>query len=225
MSVPSHGVNCRTRTFPTKCKGCGDKVYYFACSCGSKVFFDELGWPWNEHCCDFSKSDHDWARSRHRRKDGAGGVQVHLSSGVIATRPPDDPGEGWNIDPSVVIEEERRAESRWRNPIEAVPPGAEWSLEITGVVTEISSQVDVYQSLRMSRTAINKAFLGPLGDGMWGRVTIHVFEDVIYSYTAWVPAASLSGDASRGLAVSATLERVDVAAKAREWVCTWFVFE
>ena len=43
MSVPRHGVDCRTRTFPTKCKDCGDEVFYFSCTCGSKVFFEELG--------------------------------------------------------------------------------------------------------------------------------------------------------------------------------------
>ena len=157
------------------------------CSCGSKVFFDELGWPCNEHCCEFSKSDREWAGSRPRQKDGAGGVQVGLSPGVTATRPPDAPGQGWNIDPVVATEEKRRAKSRRRNPIEAVPPGAEWSLEITGVVTELLPRVDVYHSLKLSRTAINRAFLGVLGDGMWGQVTIHVLEDVTYSYTAWVP--------------------------------------
>ena len=225
MSVPTHGIGCRTRTFPTKCKKCGDKVYYFACGCGSKVFFDELGWPWNEHCCEFSKSDRDWASSRPRRKDGAGGVQVELSPGVTATRPSHAPGEGWNIDQAVAREEERRAKSRRRNPIEAVPPGADWEVQITGVMTEISPHVDVYQFLKISPTAINKGFLGPLGGGMWGRVTFHVLEDVIYSYTTWVPTGSLSADARRGLAASATLERVDVADKAREWVCTRFLVE
>ena len=225
MSVPTHGIGCRTRTFPTKCKNCGDKVFYFACSCGSKVFFDELGWPWNEHDCDFSKSDREWAQSRPRKKDGAGGVQVKLLPGVTATRPPDPPGEGWNIDPGVKDEEARRARSRQRNPIEAVPPGAERTVEITGVVTELAIPVDVYRSLKISRTAIGKGFLGALGDGEWGRVTIHVLEDVIYSYKAWVPATLLAGDSRRGIAVSASLERVDVAEKAREWMCTWFQIE
>ncbi len=225
MGVPTHGLDCQTRTFPTYCKKCGDKVFYFSCSCGSKAFFDDLGWPWLEHCCEFSKSDWEWATSRPRKKDGAGGVRVQLSSGVTATRPPDSPDEGWKIDPSVAVEAKRRERSRRENPIEAVPPGAERRVEITGVVTELTSQVDVYRSLRISPTAINKGFLGVLGSGEWGRVTVHVLEDVIYSYTAWVPAVLLKGDVRRGVAVSALLHRLDVAGKAREWVCTQFQVE
>lgn len=47
-----HGTGaCTTRTFPTRCRECGASVFYFSCSCGSKVFFDELGLPWPVHDC------------------------------------------------------------------------------------------------------------------------------------------------------------------------------
>jgi hypothetical protein len=33
------------------CPVCGDRVFYYANKFGSRVFFDELGWPWPKHAC------------------------------------------------------------------------------------------------------------------------------------------------------------------------------
>jgi hypothetical protein len=49
MAVPIHNEGCKTRLVPTKCPECGKQVYYFSCSCGSKVFFDLSEPPWNPH--------------------------------------------------------------------------------------------------------------------------------------------------------------------------------
>ena len=49
MSVPTHRAGCETRTWKTNCLDCGKPVYFFACTCGSKVFFDALGDPWPLH--------------------------------------------------------------------------------------------------------------------------------------------------------------------------------
>ncbi|HIE14975.1 TPA: hypothetical protein EYP70_06855, partial [Candidatus Bathyarchaeota archaeon] len=35
-----------------RCKCCGDEIYFHQTSCGGKVFFDELGHPWEKHCCE-----------------------------------------------------------------------------------------------------------------------------------------------------------------------------
>jgi hypothetical protein len=34
-----------------KCPVCGESVYYYQNDAGSRVFFDELGWPWPKHPC------------------------------------------------------------------------------------------------------------------------------------------------------------------------------
>ena len=49
--------------------------------------FDELGWPWPEHDCSFSRTDKYWAQSRPRTKLGESGLRVGISEGVIATAP------------------------------------------------------------------------------------------------------------------------------------------
>ncbi|MBI2353398.1 hypothetical protein HYV11_04125 [Candidatus Dependentiae bacterium] len=51
MSVPTHNSNCITKAYPTYCPDCGQEVFFFWCSCGSKVFFDELYYPWPQHHC------------------------------------------------------------------------------------------------------------------------------------------------------------------------------
>ncbi len=51
MSIPSHNSSCITKAFPTNCPDCKADVYFFGCTCGSKVYFDELGFPWSQHYC------------------------------------------------------------------------------------------------------------------------------------------------------------------------------
>ena len=38
------------------CPVCGDRVYFFRCRNGGRVFFDDVGWPWPKHGCT-DKSD------------------------------------------------------------------------------------------------------------------------------------------------------------------------
>ena len=66
----------------------------------------------------------------------------------------------------------------------------------------------------------------PWGTGQWGKTTVHVLEEVVYSYTAWIPSDWLrSNEVAKGVAVSALLRRHDIAGKAREWICEFFQVE
>lgn len=49
MPVPTHDASCQTRIWETRCPSCGSVVFFFSCSCGSKVFFDLNHPPWNPH--------------------------------------------------------------------------------------------------------------------------------------------------------------------------------
>ncbi len=49
MPVPTHGDYCSTRLWPTSCPDCSSQVYFFSCSCGSRVLFDLSEPPWNPH--------------------------------------------------------------------------------------------------------------------------------------------------------------------------------
>ena len=47
----THGSWCNTETQPMICRYCRERVFYFPCDCGCKVFFEDLGHPWTEHNC------------------------------------------------------------------------------------------------------------------------------------------------------------------------------
>ncbi len=49
MPIPTHREDCETKTWKTFCPDCGKPVYFLCCTCGSKVFFDTLGYPWHQH--------------------------------------------------------------------------------------------------------------------------------------------------------------------------------
>ncbi|MCI0696071.1 hypothetical protein L0337_29235 [candidate division KSB1 bacterium] len=49
MPVPTHREDCECKMWSTNCPDCGKGVYYFTCSCGSKVFFELNTPPWNPH--------------------------------------------------------------------------------------------------------------------------------------------------------------------------------
>jgi len=49
MPVPNHKWDCETRIWETVCPDCEEVVYFFSCSCESKVFFDAPKPPWPKH--------------------------------------------------------------------------------------------------------------------------------------------------------------------------------
>ncbi len=67
------------------------------------------------------------------------------------------------------------------------------------------------------------AFLGKLGKGEWGRVTLHtqsLDEDSLLSYTFWVPSGILSGPMNvRGITVSAEIASHFLPIVENIWVC------
>ncbi len=67
--IPSHGLFCQTRTYPTNCPECQARVFFLECTCGSAVWFDSLGGGWPLHYCPARlakpiRSDAEWNRLR-----------------------------------------------------------------------------------------------------------------------------------------------------------------
>ena len=79
-----HGPRCNSVTWPTKCRDCNERVFFFRCDCGSGVFFDELGGSWPLHDCDTS-----WTRNLKRWKDDSGGINVEIAPGITVRREPE----------------------------------------------------------------------------------------------------------------------------------------
>lgn len=177
MASATHGRWCEAKTYPAQCRYCGRPVLYFTCNCRSKVFFDELGWPWPEHRClgyliaQYGKTFIEsalahqvmrgGARVRHRIDHRYGNrVRHHIASGAEDRITRCDP-----------------------------MPGAR--VEETGVVREIISEVDVFAKLRVPNTAIGRALLGSLAREAHYQLTLHVYTadpGQVLSYTFFAPA-------------------------------------
>lgn len=207
----THGRWCNAVTYPTKCPSCSEQVFFFRCDCNSAVFFDTLGAPWPEHDCETS-----WTRNLTRWKDSSGAINVELTPGVTVRRPPKG-----GIDAGVA-----RKGERWRrrpDPIKAIEPDGETELTIFGVLREKRVSVDVGATLKLpSVSTMAAAFLGPLGKGRWGKVTVHMQaprRDMLHSYTVWVPSEALSElVCGNGSAVTVDLRSIAVPGRGRFWV-------
>ncbi|CAA9367467.1 MAG: hypothetical protein AVDCRST_MAG93-8094, partial [uncultured Chloroflexia bacterium] len=52
MGAPTHKPGCETLFFrPARCQPCDQIVYFWGCSCGSRVLFDSTEKPWPKHRC------------------------------------------------------------------------------------------------------------------------------------------------------------------------------
>ena len=214
---PTHGWWCGAVTWPTKCLGCSEPVFFFQCNCGSKVFFDELGAPWPIHDCETS-----WTRSLIRVVDESGGIAVHLSEGVTVRRPP----SSFDIDGAVIDAGKHRQSSRTRDPIIAVEAeGSSSEVTVVGNLREIANEINVVKALHLREfTAMTSGFLGPLGKGIWGKVTIHepsASEHIFHSYTVWVKNEHLRVAAnSTGITVSVEIEPYVIPSIGTVWICS-----
>lgn len=215
----THGRWCNSVTRPTRCPSCGDSVFFFQCDCESKVFFDELGPPWPIHDCDSS-----WARSRPRTRDSSGAITVEISPGITVRRVPERRvPDNFSIASDTVSRARRRIQQR--DSIVAIDPNSDSGpVTVVGILREEKIEVNVVASLRLpSNSSMVSAFLGPLARGRWGKITIHrqsSNEDVIQSYTAWVPSEILADDGyARGVTVMATLFAFSIPQVRTFWIC------
>lgn len=197
-----HGVHCRTVTVPLRCRECRERIFFFQCSHGSRVLFDDLGPPWPQHDC-----DRRWAETRRRSVDQHGRLQVEVAEGVTVMRLPDD----FTIDVET-IDLARRADqvqrrSRPSDDIVRQDPTPSADDFYVGTLREVAATVDPLKHFGMRPSTLADAGLRDLGKQPVGRITVHVlFGDDVESYTVWAPSVILR-DASvvRGATVEVQL--------------------
>ena len=208
----THGRWCNAVTWPTKCPGCRESVFFFRCDHGSGVFFDALGQPWSIHDCGTS-----WTRKLVRRKDESGAITVEILPGITARRPP----EG-TIDTSVVSIAKQREQKP--DPIVVIDPDSKGEVDTVGVLRERRIDVDVEKTLKLAKASpMASGFLGPLGKGRWSRITVHTLaprQDVLHSYTAWIPSEVLSSaGGQKGMTVSVRVSSRSIPGIGSFWIC------
>lgn len=215
--VPSHGPWCRTRTFPMRCKLCGEGVFYFECNHGSRLLFDELGPPWPLH-------DHRNLSYDRKRDIAIGAVGKEATERYIATQM-----MTVRIDDTYV----RRIQRAYRETLEKPHPPARQiyrqdpyeglTTDETGIVRELIPEVDVYDRFGVPRTSLAAAALGELGTGAFAQMTVHTAalgERDDYSYTFLINRERLDvADVHRESLVRLRLRGVPVPERECVWVC------
>ena len=232
--VPTHGPWCNTTSWPTSCPQCGQSVF-FRWTCGSAVFFDQLGQPWPIHQ-DGDDSDNgnrnavtpSWVRDVTRRIDSEGRFIAEVSElGFSVIRS----GENSIRDP-FRSRQRRGTRNVQPEPIVAVGAGDGETLDITGILRELDRKVDPmkpfgYNDDGPMTIAMGKAMLGARWVGEFGRVTIHTPRShtrQMESYTAWLPHSFVANrKIIRGITVSASLVSLDASETVRIWFCDDFM--
>lgn len=165
MSVPSHLSDCITKTFPTVCPDCNNIVFFFSCNCGSKIFFDSLGYPWPQHFCKNReiKEAIDLIRNAERMKE------EEIINIIVAYSKKNEKNiseDYWEI-----IENEL---GKRRKPFNFTEISCDSNCEgFSGRVMEINKSVNFYKKLGLDKKApFSSEFLGEFKNGEFWEVRL-----------------------------------------------------
>ena len=216
-----HGIFCNTKTFPTNCRYCSQRIFFFSCDCHSRVFFDELGPPWPIHDCR-TRGNNVAPYSPSTLKIPIGVDVLRYNQNSTGLLP------GWQhgsdfIDPELV---KRVNESQIlaRDTMRIEPIGRR-TAEIVGVVRE-RSKPDLARQHRLERSSIGfRDLANTIGDADPVQLTVQVDElpgdpDAIdyLSYTFLLPRKLAGQDISRGTVIQARLAPMETLSGIRLWV-------
>ncbi len=213
MYTPTHGAWCNARTYPTMCQYCGQRVFYFSCDCGCRVFFNSLGPPWPEHHC-IEYAVHVL---------GPTAVQKAMAERMKT------PGR-WGPSERIASEYERaiikRAQASKRQASRLIrrDPQLGKRVRAAGHVREVSQSVDVHKRFNIpEQSVLGDALLGQLANEPFAQVTLHTGDlscDDGDSFTALVAARLLGGPR---VGLGSLVEFVLLGCKVREgdryWLC------
>lgn len=191
-----HGMMCGSRTWPTKCPTCREEVFFFSCTCGSKVFFDELGAPWPVHSC--------FAQKQKSLVDSVASEAISMVESTI-----DPTSRRWRerIDESFAQTIRQRRERSTLDPIVHMAPKRGPARQLVGVLREWQQAANPFKEFRLPDTAMSRAMLGPLGNGPVAKLTIHVpsADPEVESYTLWLPRSLITTPCENGLTITASV--------------------
>lgn len=207
----THGWWCNSRTYPTRCKYCGERVFFFSCSCGSKVFFQELGWPWPEHRCI------QYLTAQYGREFIERGMAIMMMTpGVDIGRKVDR-----NYTDKV---KQQLAVSREPEVVRCDPYDGCQDTEAEGIVRELIPRVDVFKRFDISENSvIGAALFGPLAKDEYAQVTVHtgaLAGEDNWSFTFFVSRKLLDQKRIvKGDFVTCKLRAFTVHGRGTVWVC------
>lgn len=213
MPVPTHRAGCQTYIFETKCPDCHQRVYFFGCTCESKVFFDKKGPPWPLHrdrCIPYlirtlqsetGLSDRailerisEFASTRGLKVPKE--IRTKLSDGIY---PPRHKLDVINVRPY------------------------EGSAVIEGEIIEINAPINMNKKFNISNNAFGEGILGELARGEWSEISVRQmhteFELFAYRFTFFAIRELVHSLSWRmGSRIAAKIKYLQIAGRDSVWV-------
>jgi len=170
MPVPTHDFTCTTRAIQIKCQHCQEQVWYFSCSCGSQVFFNELGLPWERHDCQ--------EYAVYRQLDMLVNIDK-MSSEEIYKAIDKREKKGKELVDDKILDIVEREIGKRKSPltINTIQPII-GDTEVTGKVMELNKQVNLFTRLGYDASNIlSVRLLGKLGEQKWAYARVRTNAD------------------------------------------------
>ena len=219
-----HPYVCTSRKFPTDCRRCGQRVVYWECDHGSKVFFDPP--DRGEHQCDYSTASGASAKPSPPRASGK--TALTTLSGVSIGVQPDDYGLMPGMKRGVARLKRSWAQMPESSGRETVPiePYGDDAETLVGEVSAVL-EIDLADRFSVSPNSIGARFLGEAFPGLRATQITILVDDFLndpdavdkMSYTAWCPAGvAPSGLAKRAFVIAKVSPREFMGAVGRRWV-------
>ncbi len=198
-----HGSWCNSKVFRISCWACGEEVWYFTCSCGCKILFNDLGPPWPLH----KNSCYRWIMNEY-------GISEEDTRKIIIGALKDE------REPIVCIDELFQniviKQKDWNSPIAKAIIQNKEKYFGTGIVREVIKDVNWIKRFNIDSGSIaEKLMIKEFGEKQWGQVTIHEYEisnQIYSSYTAFIHSTELSG-IKNGLSVEFSVKGISILEK------------
>lgn len=169
MPVPTHDITCITKAFLTTCPSCGTAAWFFSCSCGSKVFFEQLGYPWEIHECREYRLKREVLLIQHSERLSSDEIFRMITA--------HEKRSGVDIDEKV-LEMIEDVLGRRKYPLslnEVVP--AKGLNDISGKIMTLNNPVNIFKKLDYPPTEMGKKMLAPIGGKQWAQIVVRTRPD------------------------------------------------
>ena len=160
MSVPTHGSWCETKTYETRCRTCDQTVFFFSCTCESRVFFDDRGPPWPKHRC-WPEEVSQQVKEGFTRKDALLNVSYQMLRAGLPV--PEALSSEWTARSKIESALKKSSKKTLYRKVKPDEPR-----DFPGMVMALDRNINMAKRFRRPpNNEIARQLLGRLGRGRW----------------------------------------------------------
>ena len=205
-----HGRWCNAKTYKLRCKYCGKMIYYFSCDCGSKVFFDELDYPWPIHNC------LEYRQAKQNELFSIALKTLNLNELLFQ-------GDKCEIDDDYT-EQLLRHKLKTKEEFHIIKAKPELTkIDEVGYLRELNTSVDLFKIFKENKTEINLQTLKELKNIELSKITIasgDLHKGNIQSYTGYIDKSMLK-DIVKGELVEFQVQGKKIFFQETIWIFNW----